>query len=148
MGNLASLDNACGQPSVPRQRMYQTNPSAAFKIYTNGANPLHIACLNGLSYGCLECIISQTKAVGSTIRGDDLATKLDHDKRCTLHHAVEFACMGRKPDDAHIRACLNAAYDEEQHQPSYLMSVIQGVIWGAPKMLNAQDNDTGDTPID
>ena len=144
MGYLAPLDII--------QRMYETNPSAAFRIDTNGANLLHLACLNGASYDCIDYILSQTAAVSSSSRrGDDedLATRLDADNKCALHLAVDFACICRKPDDAHVRVHLNTVYDEEQHQPIYSTSVIQRVIWAAPEMLNARDsNDGGDTPID
>ena len=94
MGYLAPLDII--------QRMYETNPSAAFRIDTNGANLLHLACLNGASYDCIDYILSQTAAVSSSSRrGDDedLATRLDADNKCALHLAVEFACKTRR------RAC-------------------------------------------
>jgi hypothetical protein len=150
LGFLAPLDII--------QRMYQTNPAAAFIIDDCGANPLHIACLNGASYDNIDYILSQETAApaSATSRGVGhslLATELDHDNRCALHHAVEFACLDTKPLAVYprTRVHLNTADEEEQeHQySSSHLRVIRRVIQAAPEMMNARDkNFEGNTPID
>ena len=124
------------------QSLYQITPAAAFDFDNNGANALIIACLTGASYDCIDYILSET-ATEVSRPGENLATKLDHDGRCALHYAVEFACVNREDD---VYTCdLSTSTDGEQQ--SYLR-VIQRVLWAAPDMLNAQDKYGGDTPID
>ena len=135
MGYLAPLDII--------QRMYQINPAAAFALDSNGANALHIACLNGTSYDCIDYILSETEATEVSRPGEHLATKLDLDGRCALHHAVEFACVFQKDD---MNTC-SLSYTTDGEEQSYLR-VIQRVIRAAPEMLHAQDNCGSNTPMD
>jgi hypothetical protein len=72
----------------------------------------------------------------------ELATKLEHDKRCALHHTVEYACLGRE-DALHTRSYSNTTNGEKE---SYL-NVIRRVIRAAPEMLNEYDEEFN-TPID
>jgi hypothetical protein len=119
------------------QQIYQTNPASIFETDDFGASVLHFACINGTSYTCIDYILSQTG-----VNERELATKLDRDKRCALHHAVEYACLGRE-DALHARSYLNTSNEERE---SYL-NVIRRVIRAAPEMLNQYDKEYG-TPID
>ena len=129
MGFMAPLDII--------QHLYQSNPASIFETDDYGASVLHIACINSASDTCIDYILSQTG-----VNERELATKLDRDDRCALHHAVECACFGRE-DSLHTRSYLNTTDEEKE---SYL-NVIRRVIRAAPEMLNKYDNESL-TPID
>ena len=120
------------------QQIYQINPASVFEIDDYGASVLHIACINGASYICIDYILS-LKGVNER----QLGTTLDCDKRYALHHAVEYACLGRE-DAIHARSYLNTTNEEKE---SYL-NVIRRVIRAAPEMLNQYDDKDSITPID
>ena len=151
--NTPSLALAVGflAPLDIIEHMYQINPAAAFETDNSGANVLHIACLNGASYDCIDYILSQEQVVGVARRqGEDLATQLDHEGSCALHHAVEFACIGREDAVSYAasRHDLKTTTDEDEEDQQSYLSVIQRVIRAAPQMINAQYNDGKATPID
>lgn len=80
---------------------------------------LHLACLNGATFDVIDLFVSQYP---------DLVTELDCDKRCPLHHAVEFASISG-------------------NESFHYVDVIRLLSSKAPEMIYFADNN-GDTPTD
>ena len=142
--NTPSLALAMGflPPLDIIQLIYQINPVSMFETDDYGANALQIACLNGASFECIDYILSRETESNQREDRSQLATKLNHVGECALHHAVEFACLGRE-ETLYSRAHFNTSHEGKQ---SYL-NVIYRVIWAAPEMMNARDKESN-TPID
>lgn len=99
--------------------MLKVDPSLARVKDDYESTVLHLACLNGESFDVIYLLVSQYP---------DLVTELDCDKRCPLHHAVEFASISG---------------DERCHY----IDVIRLLSSRAPEMVYFADSN-GDTPTD
>jgi hypothetical protein len=118
---LTCLSSAMGfnAPIDVVRDILKIDPSLARVKDTFESTVLHVACLNGASIDCIELFVSQYP---------DLVIELDCDKRCPLHHAVEFASLSG-----------NKSY--------HYLDVIQLLSSKAPEMIYFADKN-GDTPTD
>ena len=81
-----------------------------------GANPLHVACLNGASLEAVQYLLGNYR---------HLASRRDKDFRVPLHHAVECLCRdeidfteGTKVVDALIEVHPDSIYASDKHDDS------------------------------
>jgi hypothetical protein len=101
----------------------------------NNATPLHLGCLNGASFECIDYLLSFDYA---------LARMIDVDMRSPLHHAVEYAIYDGIPAMCARKSLLRR---QNRHPPSTYMDIIQRLCHAAPDMIYVQDADNK-TPID
>jgi len=104
-------------------RILILNPKSSMERDMFDAVPLHVACLNGVSFNVVKHLMNHD---------DNIATILgDNDNRLPLHHAVEYA-IGAKDDE-----------DNEDVD----LEVIQLLCSVAPKTVRMSDIN-GESPID
>ena len=132
MSNMTPLALAIGLMaplSVIEDLLRIADPSMPLDCDDFGATALHVGCLNGASFECVDFLLSNHP---------NLAEKLDFDGRSALHHAIEFSCLQDFTGEygADIKLTITPYND-----------VIRRLCETAPKMIHVQDK-SGDTPID
>jgi hypothetical protein len=103
----------------------EINPNAVGEVDIYHASALHICCLNGTSVDVVKLLLQN---------GNQKSLyAVDHRRRVPLHHAVDYACRPRDPDD-------DVDIDETIDVIRYLHSL-------APELLYFEDR-CGDNPMD
>ncbi len=120
--NLTCFDLAVCLKAPPEvlEEMIKFDKSLPTMRDSYGLTALHIGCLNGAPLTTVKILLQDNM---------QLASGLDHDHRCPLHHAVEYACCSATGDG------------------DFYIDVLQSLCLAAPDMVHAQDK-VGVTPID
>ena len=129
--NILGMALGSRPPSDVIALILNLNPALVHQPDENGAFPLHIGCLNGISVDNLLQIVK----VGS----NKITRAQDSRHHTVLHHAVEYSCTMSKKNSIHS-SLISIMYEES-------VEVIEHLLSMAPETIH-YSNDTGVTPLD
>lgn len=140
-----SMAVGVGAPLDVISAMVDADPNLATVRDEFGATVLHVGCLNGAGEETVSFILSKYP---------HLAEAVDCDERNALHHAIEWACLG-KNGEKHIHSDDGSSYaindgssevDVKLELQPYL-NVIRILCKARPEMVHEKDH-FNNTPID